>query len=286
MNLLRLPLAASARALRERGLAVALWLPHLLLALVVVDPVATRLGARLDADPGAAASFLGAVPLDDLVELLRAESSFAAALGPLVAVVVLVALLLNPWLAGGALEVLLTDDRRPLLHRFGRGAGRFAGRNLRAGLAALLLQVVLLLLVLVPASGIASRLADADREVAATWFRLGGLALAALALLVVSLGLDFARVRMARTDRRDALRSLARGLLTVLRRPLPTLGAWAILGVVTVGIVAALDAVGGLLAPRSLVAIAVVAALDQIGRLARAGYRVALWSAEIEIDGG
>lgn len=283
MATLRTALAACARALRERGLVVALWLPHLLLALVVVNPIATRLGARLDGTPDGAA-FLGAVPADLLAELLRAESSFVAALGPLVTIVLLVALLLNPLLAGGALEVLLADDRRPLLHRFGRGAGRFAGRMLRAGLGALVLQVVLLVAVLGPASVVAGRLAEADREATATWVRLAGLALAALALVVVSLGLDFARVRMARGDRRDAVRCLLGGLGFVLRRPLRTLGAWALLGVAYLGVVTVLDAVGGLVAPASTLAIALVAALDQAGRLARAGLRVALWTAEIGIE--
>lgn len=284
-NPVRLALAGLGVARRRPALALVLWGAHLALAALLVAPFAAGL-ARITGDRPAAAQLLGRPQLDLLLQVLREGQGLFATLGPALFVGAALALLLNALLAGGVLEVLLARDDRPLFHRFGRGAGRFAGRMLRIGAFAAPLALALFALGAFPALAAARKLAESDREVASVLVRLGGLALAALLALVVLLALDLARVRLVRDDRRDAFRALRQALGQVLRHPLRVVGTWLGLALVLALLLALYSLLARWIPTTATLGILALALAQQLLVISRAGLRVALWAAEIEIVRG
>jgi hypothetical protein len=272
------------RATRNLPLALILWIFHLALAFAVVVPFASRLGALLDRSPEAV-GLLDRPSVDLVVEVLRAESGLFAALRPLIGAVALLALIGNALLAGGVLESLLSNDARPLAHRFGRGAGRFAGRMLRIGALATPVALLLPGLAAIPWMAVSRRLASGDHEIASSWLRLAGFAAGGLVLLMVLMALDLARVRLVRDDRHDTARLFARSIARVLRHPIRVLGTWTVIGLCFLAVLTVYWLLAGSIPATSTVGIALIVLLQQLVMVGRAGLRVALWSAEIEIDG-
>lgn len=279
----RLALAGLRRARGNQPLAATLWAAHLALAALVAAPFAAGL-ARIAADRPAAEALLGRPELDLFAQIVRAGGELFASFGPALATACALALLLNALLAGGVLEVLTTADDRTFFHRFARGAGHFAGRMLKLGALAAPCALLLAAAGAMPLLAASRRMAENDHEIAATWLRLGGLALAGLLLLVVLVGLDLARVRLVRDDRpKRTPRLFASSLGLVLRHPLRVLGTWALLAVAFLLLLGVYSLLATLTPTTTLPGILVVALLQQLLMLGRANLRVALWSAEIEI---
>ncbi len=226
--------------------------------------------------------FLRRFSLPLFADLMRTGGKWGDGLGQLLSVVFVLTLLWNVLAAGGALESLLSGDPSRLAHRFGRGAGRFFGRFLRMGLAAAPAALLVAGILAGPIFGVRASLDD-TAEGAKFWLGLAGLLVALFAILLVQLALDLARVRVARDDVRKGVRVFRATLGAVLRRPWQVLAVWIPLALGFAAISALYLGFRGLLpASGGAVLLALVLA-QQLVMIARAGMRVALWSAEIAL---
>lgn len=274
--------ASSLRAAwRDRRLALLLWLLTFALSLLAIAPIAATFDSLLAQTPEAD-SFLTRFSLPLFSDLMESEAGAFSALRRMLGSFVVLSCLLNTFAAGGALEVLLYPDSRSLAVRFARGGGRNFGRFLRAGLVAIPVAAAFGGLLSAPVWMIRGALSF-RAEAAKFFLGIAGGIVGAVGVLVVLLALDLARIRIARTDSRRAVRIFLRTLLQVLRRPLPALGLWlalalplAVLGFVVLAAGSRLPASSGALLLLLLV-------LQQLPILARAFFRVALWSGEIRL---
>jgi acyl dehydratase len=266
-------------ASRRWRLALVLWLVNLALASVVALPLAIQLYAQLAGAPAGDVLREG-FAIGMVVETLRAAPAFFAAIrGTLLAAVAL-ALLVAPFVAAGTVEVLRSGDSRSLAHRFGRGAGHFGGRFLRAGLLAAPTAAIAAALLGGPWFFVRHRLDDSASDETRFLLGIAGAACAALGILLALLALDYARLEIARRDSRKPMRLYFRALGFVLRHPLATVGLWLVNSVALLLVLALYLALREAMPATSWIAIASMAVAQQAVSLARAGLRVALWSGE------
>ena len=269
-------------ALGHKKLAALLWLCGLAIAAAFGVPAWMALAAAIGPLPHAdvLADGLRFGVLTDLVEMRPdlLQGLFFAALGA-----VGLGLFAGALATGGVLEVLSSDDARPLGHRFGRGAFRFFGRFLRAGVMAAALALVLGGLVAAPFVALSRRLSDAAWEPARLVNGLAGAGLGFLGVLIALLALDAARVQIVRDDTRRVLPAFARGVRAVLRHPVQWLGTWAV-NALLVGLALAVYALlrGRLPAAAPL---ALVVALQQAFVFTRCLFRTALLGSEMALVG-
>jgi hypothetical protein len=270
-----------AAARRNTRLVATLWLTNLALALAAAVPVLRAISDAIGLLPAAdslarAFSFGVIVDLSELrpglVSFLRDAAFGVFGLGLLVGLVA----------SAGSLEVLTSDDDRPFAHRFGRGAFRFFGRFLRLGVTTLVSAVVLTLLLAGPLFALSRYV---RRESGSEWLALALLFAAVLvgglALLVVLLVQDAARILIVRADGHRVLRALRSAVVLVWRSSAAWLGAWAAnAALLLVAFAVYLTLSGALPAGRLLVALVV---LQQLFVLVRCWLRVALLGAEVAL---
>ena len=281
MNLFTATATALRRAVRNPRLVLLLWGAHLVIAAIAFYPALRHLNAAL-ADTPAGDEFLRRFSLPLFGDLMRSGRAWFEGVGQLLTLVFVLTLLWNALAAGGALESLLSGDPSRMAHRFGRGAGRFFGRFLRMGLAALPSALLVAGILAGPIFGVRASLDD-TAEGAKFWLGLAGLLVALFAILLVQLALDLARIRVARDDVRKGVRVFRKTLREVLRRPWQVLGVWIPLALAFAAISALYLAFRGLLPPSGGVALLALVLAQQLVMLARAGMRVALWSGEIAL---
>jgi hypothetical protein len=267
-------------ALGHKKLAALLWLCGLAIAAAAGVPMWMALAAAITPLPHAdvLADGLRFGVLADLVEMRPGllQGLVFAALGA-----VGLGLLAGALATGGVLEVLSSDDARPLGHRFGRGAFRFFGRFLRAGVVAAVLALVLGGLFAAPFMALSRRAAESAWEPARLVNGLAGAAFAFLGVLLALLALDAARIQIVRDDTRRVLPAFARGARAVLRHPGQWLGTWAV-NALLVGVALAvyLFLRGRLPAAAPL---ALVVALQQAFAFTRCLFRTALLGSEMAL---
>jgi hypothetical protein len=272
------------RAARAPRLAVVLWLVNLSLAAAAAAPFHARLSAAIDLAP-AADPLRDGLRVSLLADLLAHDRIGFGALRSLVGVLVLLALLVNALTTGGVLELLLTADDRPFLHRFGRGAGRFFGRFLRAGLLAGLVIVVVAGLGNGALSVLARRLEDSSWEPMGLVLFVARAALTFATVVTVLLALDFTRLRLVREDGRQVARAFLGSLAFVLRHLAPATGLWLLNAAALAAVVAAYLGLAQAQRTDTWPGIALMVAGQQAVMLARAGLRVALFGSEIALVG-
>lgn len=282
MRTLKLVSTAVRVARRNWRLTISLWLLQLGLALVAIQPVMRYLGTALSRHPEGDL-FLQRFSLTLFGNLMQTDGPALLMIRPIIGAFALLALLGNVFSAGGALEVLLYPDRRALAMRFARGGGRHFWRFVRMGAVAIPTALLFGALLSAPL-WIARGSLDFRAEGARFFLTIAGVGVALGGLLVPLLALDLARVRVARTDARRAVRIYFRTLQQLLRHPLRTVLFW-----LSLALPLCLFGAGLFIASMSFVAATlplVVAALllQQLGTVARAFYRVALWSGEIELE--
>jgi hypothetical protein len=272
------------RAMGEPRLALTLWLLNLSLAALAGIAAWLRWRDVLDRAPETDPLRAG-LRLGVLADLLQADRIGLGVLGPLVLALAILALIVNALTTGGTLEVLLTHDRRPFLHRFGRGAGRFFFRFLGAGTLAGLLLLALAGLVAGLGAAVARRLEGSAFEPMPFVLLLVRLALVLVVIVGVLVALDVARIRLVREDGRRVGNAFVSGLRLVLRRPLAVAGLWIGNAVLLATVAAAYLGLRQVVRADHWGGIALVAVAQQAVMLARAGLRVALFGSEIALVG-
>jgi hypothetical protein len=268
-------------AARQKRLAMALWLVNLVLAASAALPAFLVLGETLAHAPEGD-RLLQRFSIGLAAEMFRTDARFRLLL-PLAAGAGLLALLANAFTTGGVLDVLVSDDRRTFLHRFGRGAGHFAGRFFRMGIAAAVALLVPAALSMAAGNALRRALVDSPWPPTDLVIALSRLAVVFAIVVTTLVALDLARIRVVREDSRRAVRLYASSLVLVLRHPLATLGLWSG-NAFLFAIVAAVYVTFRNLVPASTwVGILLMVAAQQAVMLARAALRVALFAGEIAL---
>ncbi|HEU4786029.1 MAG TPA: hypothetical protein VFS57_01425 [Gemmatimonadaceae bacterium] len=274
--------AGWAAAVREKKVVALVWFCNLALSLAAGWAVWRWFGAAFNTAPEGD-KLLDGFNLPIIIELFQYDrfSPYAAMTGAITGLSI-AALLLGPAIAGGIYEVFAFRDGRPVLHRFGRGAGHFYGRFLRLTAIALVVGVVVAGIVSAILGAVATRIDEAGFE--RTWVaaRYASMAITLLAFLFAIVVLDFARVRVVLEDGRGMLRTYVRALRFVLANA----GA---LFVVYAGIVVTFGIAGGVVAwiadampGRPWAGIVTIVLLQQVAMIVRAGFRVARAGASLE----
>jgi len=268
-------------ARRNKRLAVTLWLLNLALALAAAVPGWRALGDAIGPLPGAD-SLAEAFSFGVLADLVELRPGLISGLGDAAAAVFALGLLVGLVATSGSLEVLTSGDERPFAHRFGRGAFRFFARFLRLGAITLVLAMLLALVAAGPLFALSRYL---RRESGSEWLALAvlfaALVAGGLALLLVLLVQDAARVLIVRQDLRRVRQALRAAIALVWRHPARWLAAWAwnalLLGLAFAAYLALANAI-----PAGPLLVALVL-LQQLFVLVRCGLRVALLGAEIAL---
>ena len=268
---------------RNPGLAPALWLLNLTLAAAAGLPGFLSLRSAIALRPGADA-LAGGFSFGILRDIVATRPGLVSGLAFSALGVALLGLLAGAAATGGALEVLTSRDDRPFGHRFGRGAGRFFFRFVRAGILAVLAGALLAALLGGPLLALGGKLRrDSGSEALSLAVSATGLGVAGLVFLLALLALDAARVRIVREDARRVLPMLRSGFAVVLRHPVKWLGTWgvnALLGLVALALYPAFRAV---VPAGTYPLILLMLAAQQAFVLVRSGLRVALLGSEVAL---
>jgi hypothetical protein len=268
-------------AAREKRLTIVIWLVNLVLAAAAALPAFVVLQDTLAHSPEGD-RLLERFWVGLAADVLRSDARFRLLL-PIAGVAGLAALLANALTTGGVLDVLSTDDRRRFLHRFGRGAGHFAGRFLRMGIAAGVALAVPAGLVMAGGKALSRALVDSPWPPANIAIALLRVVLVFAIAVVVLVALDLARIRVVRDDSRRAVRLYWSSLRLVVRHPLATLGLWAGNAVLLALVVAVYVAFRNLVPARTWAGILLMFVAQQAVMLARAGLRIALFAGEMAL---
>ncbi|HSL23527.1 MAG TPA: hypothetical protein VK886_18500 [Vicinamibacterales bacterium] len=190
----------------------------------------------------------------------------------------------NPLLAAGVLEVLVSRDDRPLLHRFFRGAGHFFGRFLRLLLIGGLVTLLAAEVVSTITSGLVRAVGESSWERAWLAAALARLLLIAgvFGLGVVVLDIARARVALAGTEVRSMLRTWVGAAAFVARNFRSVLGIYASFAALIVLVLGAYAGVSHVLPASTPAGIFAAFALQQLFMVVRGTFRVARAGAAVE----
>jgi hypothetical protein len=204
-------------------------------------------------------------------------------IGLVVAGLLLAALPVSVFLSGGTLEALITEDGMPFVQRFLRGGAHFFWRFLRLIVIG---GVVMLLAVAVTAVAADIGLGPLRRS---SWppgglvaLAIEGLAVGAVAVYFL-LSFDYARIRLALSDRGGVLRAWFSALALVARHPVRTYGLALVFAVLFVAAAAAYLLAIARLGTHTMSLVLAGIALQQVFILVRAALRVGLLAGEMEM---
>lgn len=275
-------------AFTHTRLVAAVWLWGTALALSAAIPVWRWLGRALDDSPEAqqvlerfSIGFItGLTQYDRFSPLLMVNGEVLALL--------LLGILSNPIVAAGILEVLVSPDERPLLHRFMRGAGHFYGRFLRLLVVSGVAAAVLLIAVSIPMRPILSALGESSYERAWLAASIARLLLFGAAIGFVMVVTDIARAQivLAETEVRGMMRAWARAVRFVLRRFFAVLGTYAALAALAAIAFGVYLLIVNAIPTLSWAGIWAVVIVQQAFTVTRAGLRVMRAGAAVELARG
>jgi hypothetical protein len=266
----------------EARVAVLLWLANVALVLVALPAVWSwwsRTSLLPEADPLLERFHVG-IFRDLLIDggsngLL---SMLLTALGLLI-----VSVPVSAFLAAGTLEVLISDDSQKFFQRFMNGAGHFFWRFLRL---AIIGGIVMAIAVVAAVAGVSLVVAPLIQS---NWApgAFVALAIECLTLLVVTtfflLSFDYARIRLALTDRGGALRAWLPSLWLVLRHPLRTYGLAFVFALLFAALCGAYLLTIARLGSHTMTLIVAGIAIQQVFLIVRAALRIGLLAGEIEL---
>ena len=206
-------------------------------------------------------------------------------LGGTIWALIFVAALSNALLSAGVLEVLVSDDTRPLLHRFFRGAGHFFGRFLRLTIVTGIALIVLWIITGAVTRPLVRAVGESSYE--RTWIAvaLGRFALLGVLAALLMAVLDVARAQVASSpvEQRGMLRAWLRSVRVVFRNLGTIGGVYVVLGVCWVALALIGLAIVFAVTPTNWVAIWLLILVQQAFMFARAGIRVARAGAILEL---
>jgi hypothetical protein len=264
-------------ALGRPRLVATLWFWNLLMGLIVGLGMSRWLGAAFNGSP-VADQALERFRFGLLAELTQYDrfSPFTF-LGGTLSALALIAMLSNALLAAGVLEVLVSDDPRPLLHRFFRGAGHFFGRFLRLLIVTGIALIILWIIMGAITSPIVRAIGESSWE--RTWIAvaLGRFALLGILVALLMAVLDVARAQVASSpvEQRGMLRAWVRSVPIVFHNLGTIGGIYLVLGVCWVALALVGLAVVFAVTPNNWAAIWLLILVQQVFMFARAGIRVA-----------
>jgi hypothetical protein len=191
----------------------------------------------------------------------------------------------NPLVSAGVLEVIISRDGRPMLHRFFRGAGHFFGRFFRLLVISGVAALVLVIAASAVTAPIVSWLGDSSWE--RTWLAVGLARLILLALLLafVASVLDVARARVALADTeiRGMLREWSRAARFVLRNFATVAGIYLTFGALFLAALIVYAGLAGILPTRTWGGILLAIVIQQLFVVVRAGLGVARAGATVAL---
>ncbi|HEY7474045.1 MAG TPA: hypothetical protein VH679_03475 [Vicinamibacterales bacterium] len=200
-----------------------------------------------------------------------------------IAGLLIVALPVSVFLAGGTLEVLVSEDGLPFFQRFLRGGGHFFWRFLRLAIVHGAIMIVTVAIVAIAANVAVAplnRSSWAPAAFVAVAIQAVAIGLAATYFL---LSLDYARIHLALSDRGGVVRAWLGALWLVGRHPVRTFGL-ALVFAVLFGLAAAgYLFVIAQLGTHTMSLILASIALQQLFILIRASLRVGLLAGEMEL---
>lgn len=207
----------AAAAFRKPRVLLVLYLANLAFALLIAWPFFAL--AKADLGHSLLGRNLQTLDFVWLGELVYGYQSMAPAVAPWLLGSLLLYAVLSVFLSGGTIGRLLDTEGRTTARSFFSDCGRYFGRFFRLYLAAL--PFYLLALGALPAA-LASLLKPLDENARTAWtpfgLSLGRTALALLAVSVVHMVFDYARIRVVAEDEPGALRALRAALLFLGRR--------------------------------------------------------------------
>ena len=261
--------------------AILLWLVNIALAMVALLPIWwwwSRTIMLPETDP-----LLDRFHVGIFRDLVIDGGPGLLTLGLIVVALVVVALPVNVFLSGATLEVLITEDGLPFVQRFLRGGAHFFWRFLRL---MILGGVVMILSLAATAIAINSLVGPLNRS---SWppggfvaLGIEGLAIGLVAMYFL-LSFDYARIRLALSDRGGVLRAWLSSLALVARHPVRTYGLAFVFGVLFVGAAAGYLLAVARLGSHTMGLILAGIALQQVFMLVRAALRVGLLAGEMEL---
>jgi hypothetical protein len=267
-------------------LVLLIWAWYGLLALVPTLPAWAWWNGALGASPEAA-TVLKRFGIGVFLDLARSDG--VSGLGLLMSVTVavaIVALVSSAFVFGGILEVLGgDDDRRSFMHRFCRGGGHFFWRFFRLTLMAGVCLLLVTGVVSAAIVGVTFPLTNSEWEPAGYLVGLGNVVALVIVGALFLLALDYARIRVARDDRRSMFKAYFAALGFVLRHLLTTYGvAIPIVVMLAVLMVCYLAYETNAPAASTWGAIATLLLIHQAVVLGRVFLRVSLVGAERHVD--
>jgi hypothetical protein len=272
-------------ALTHKRLVVTVWLWGAALGLSAAIPVWRWLSRALDYSPYSD-RVLERFSVGFLIELTQYDrfSPLLTVNGEVIALLLL-GLLTNPLIAGGALEVVASRDDRPLLHRFMRGAGHFYGRFLRllivTGVASLLPLIAIALVMgpLVSALGESSY----ERLWITAWLARVLLFAAAVGFMMIVADIARAQVVLAETEVRGMIRAWWRALRFVFGHFGTVLGVYLALALLTAVAFVVYVLVANAIPAVSWAGIVLAFVVQQAFMIVRAALRVIRAGASVEL---
>ena len=261
--------------------AILLWLVNIALAMVALLPIWwwwSRTVMLPETDP-----LLERFHVGIFRDLMIEGGPGLLTLGLIVVALVVVALPVSVFLSGATLEVLITEDGLPFVQRFLRGGAHFFWRFLRL---MILGGGVMILSLAATAIAINSLVGPLNRS---SWppggvvaLAIEGLAIGLVAMYFL-LSFDYARIRLALSDRGGVVRAWLSSLALVARHPVRTYGLAFVFGVLFVGAAAGYLLAVARLGSHTIGLILAGIALQQVFMLVRAALRVGLLAGEMEL---
>jgi hypothetical protein len=262
--------------------AILLWTANIALAIVALLPTWwwwSRTIMLPETDP-----LLERFQVGIFRDLMIDGGSFGVlTLGLIVVGLIVVALPISVFLSGGTLEVLITEEGMPFVQRFLRGGAHFFWRFLRLMVIG---GVVMIVSIGATAMGVNYLVGPLMRS---NWPPgvHAALAIEAVAIGVVLmyflLSFDYARIRLALSDRGGVLRAWLSSLALVARHPVRTYGLACVFGVLFVAAAAGYLLAIARLGSHTMGLILGGIALQQLFVLVRAALRVGLLAGEMEL---
>ena len=218
MNIVQAFSKGIRRATSEPKMVLVLYLVNLILAI----PLALAFRSVMIAGfgdslaPGQMMASLDFTVFQDFMNLHYAN--LQTVLGQVLSVLVL-AMLLQTFLAGGVLTVLQDEGRKYSTSSFFKGCGTYFFRFFRL----FLLFGVILLVVALVVGGIVIALAEgmtenATSELTELWIRFAAIKLFFLPLMLVVMAADNAKIHIVLHDERSVIRACGKGFVFVFRR--------------------------------------------------------------------